>query len=58
MFSETHIFTLFSGTQQALGAAKAVSDLILEAKYVTLNMEKFSFDRVCLDEPIYEKYHY
>ncbi|MCL4122945.1 UNVERIFIED_CONTAM: hypothetical protein GTU68_004491 [Idotea baltica] len=56
-FSNLYIATGFSGhgIQQAAGAGKALTELIVDSEFKTLDMERFGFDRILLREPIFEQ---
>jgi FAD-dependent oxidoreductase domain-containing protein 1 len=43
------------GLQQAPGAGRAVSELLVHGKFTTLDLSCFGFDRVLRNEPIFEE---
>ena len=42
------------GVQQAPAAGRAVAELILHRRYVTLDLARFGYDRILRNEPIRE----
>ncbi|KAK3880138.1 hypothetical protein Pcinc_015340 [Petrolisthes cinctipes] len=57
MVSNMYLVTGFSGhgIQQALGVGRAIMEAILEGEYKTINLERFAFERVLIDDPLYEE---
>jgi len=43
------------GIQQGPAVGKAVMELILEGKFVTIDLNRFSFKRIITGDPIYEQ---
>ncbi|ROT72781.1 hypothetical protein C7M84_008826 [Penaeus vannamei] len=57
IFTNMFIATGFSGhgIQQAAGVGRAVMESILHGEYQTINLERFGFERVLTNEPLYEQ---
>lgn len=56
VYSITVYFSVcYTGIQQALGVGRALMEAILEGEYKTINLERFAFDRVLTNEPLYEE---
>ncbi|KAK8735171.1 hypothetical protein OTU49_005538, partial [Cherax quadricarinatus] len=57
LFSNMFIATGFTGhgIQQAAGVGRAIMECILEGKYCTINLERFGFERILMNEPLFEK---
>ncbi|KAK7071613.1 FAD-dependent oxidoreductase domain-containing protein 1 [Halocaridina rubra] len=43
------------GIQHAPGAGRAVMEYILYGRYLTINLERFGFERIINEKPLYEK---
>lgn len=43
------------GIQQAPGVGRAISELIIEGRFKTIDLTRFSFDRLFLNQPLYER---
>ncbi|XP_041368130.1 FAD-dependent oxidoreductase domain-containing protein 1-like [Gigantopelta aegis] len=43
------------GLQHSIGVGRAVMELIVDSKFRTIDLSRFSFDRVILDEPLFEE---
>lgn len=56
-FMNMFLATGFSGhgIQQAAGVGRAIMELILAGEYTTIDLSRLSFDRVLIDEPMYEQ---
>ncbi|XP_042205554.1 FAD-dependent oxidoreductase domain-containing protein 1-like [Homarus americanus] len=57
LVSNMFIATGFSGhgIQQAAGVGRAIMECILLGEYRTINLERLGFERILLNEPLYEK---
>ncbi|XP_063589994.1 FAD-dependent oxidoreductase domain-containing protein 1-like [Penaeus indicus] len=57
IFTNMFIATGFSGhgIQQAAGVGRAVMESILHGEYHTINLERFGFERVLTNEPLFEQ---
>ncbi|XP_014286238.1 FAD-dependent oxidoreductase domain-containing protein 1 isoform X2 [Halyomorpha halys] len=55
-FINVYMATGFSGhgIQQSPAIGKAIMELIIDGKYVTIDLERLSFKRLFTDEPLYE----
>jgi FAD-dependent oxidoreductase domain-containing protein 1 len=42
------------GIQQAPAAGRAIAELIIDGGYLTIDLERFGFDRIIVDNPLYE----
>lgn len=42
------------GIQHAPAVGRAMMELILDGEFKTINLSRFSFDRLCIGEPIHE----
>ncbi|EDW78140.1 uncharacterized protein Dwil_GK24840 [Drosophila willistoni] len=42
------------GIQQSLAVGRAISELIMDGQYRTIDLSRLSFDRLIVDQPIYE----
>ncbi|XP_066970079.1 FAD-dependent oxidoreductase domain-containing protein 1-like [Macrobrachium rosenbergii] len=58
MFSNLFLAAGFSGhgIQQAAGIGRAVMESILHGEYMTINLERFAFERILMNEPLLERY--
>lgn len=48
------IIKFFLGIQQAPAVGRAVSELILDGKFQTIDLTRLGFDRLIVDKPMYE----
>ena len=44
------------GLQHSIGVGRAVMELIVDSEFRTIDLSRFSFDRVIYDEPIFEEF--
>lgn len=42
------------GTQLAPAVGRAVAEMIIDAKFRTIDLSRLSFDRLVVDKPMYE----
>ncbi|XP_017117116.1 FAD-dependent oxidoreductase domain-containing protein 1 [Drosophila elegans] len=55
-YNNLYIATGFSGhgVQQSLAVGRAVSELIMDGQFRTIDLSRLSFDRLIVDQPMYE----
>lgn len=46
------------GVQHSPGIGRAVAELIIEGQYTTIDLTRFGFDRLLMDEPLIESNMY
>lgn len=46
--------SIFTGIQQAPAVGLAISELILDGDFKTIDLSRLGFDRILLDKPMYE----
>ncbi|XP_068241917.1 FAD-dependent oxidoreductase domain-containing protein 1-like [Palaemon carinicauda] len=58
MFSNLFLASGFSGhgIQQAAGVGRAIMECILHGEFTTINLERFAFERILMQEPLFERY--
>lgn len=44
------IYFIFAGCQHAPGIGRAVSELVIDSQYTTIDLTRFGFDRLLIDE--------
>lgn len=44
----------YLGIQQAPAVGRAISELILDGEFKTIDLSRLGFDRILLDKPMYE----
>lgn len=43
-------YFIFTGCQHAPGIGRAVSELVIDSQYTTIDLTRFGFDRLLIDE--------
>lgn len=49
-----YFLTNFLGIQQAPAIGRAISELILDGRFQTIDLARLSFDRLLVDKPLLE----
>lgn len=52
--SSLYIYPFFVGIQQSPAVGLAISELILDGDFQTIDLTRLGFDRILLDKPMYE----
>lgn len=53
-FNYLNLTKIFIGIQQAPALGRAIAELIINGKFVTIDMTRLGFDRLIVDKPMYE----
>lgn len=48
------LFSLFEGIQQTPAVGRAISEMIIDGEFRTIDLTRFGFDRILVDQPLFE----